>query len=302
MARVAVVGSANLDIVMAVQRIPAPGETVLGDRLDEVAGGKGLNQAIAAARHQPVSFVGCLGDDAAAQLLESALTRAGVDVSHVQRSDQPTGRAFIPVAADGENSIVVLALANRDLDPSHVIAALEHIGPDLVLTQLEIPLEVVMEVADWTETRGVRFVLNPSPVAGLPRSLLARCDPLIVNAVEGTALLDAAGERGTSTPEQAAVALARLTRSVVVTDGSRGAWVGQGTRIDHAPVGAVAARDTTGAGDELAGVLAAHLAAGVALPDAAALANEAAAALVQVARAERQAVWERGEPDPPASS
>lgn len=286
-ARVAVVGSANLDIVMAVERIPAPGETVLGEQLDEVAGGKGLNQAIATARHQPVSFVGCLGGDAPAQLLEAALTRAGVDVSHVKRSATPTGRAFIPVAADGENSIVVLPLANRDLDATHAIAALDEIGPQVVLAQLEIPVDVVTEVAAWTEARAVRFVLNPSPVTALSRSLLARCDPLVVNAAEGTAVLEALGEQGATSPEHAAIALASLTRSVVVTDGSRGAWVGQGARADHAPVSAVTARDSTGAGDEFAGVLAAHLAAGAELRDAVGLANDAAAALVQVPRGER---------------
>ena len=284
---VAVVGSANLDIVITVQRIPAPGETVLGERLDEVAGGKGLNQAIAAARHQPVAFIGCLGADAPAQLLESALTRSGVDVTHLQRSDGPTGRAFIPVAADGENSIVVLPLANGDLESAHVLAALDEINPAVVLTQLEVPLEVVTEVAAWAESHGVRLVLNPSPVTDLARSLLACCDPLVLNASEATAVLAAVGERGASSPQQAAAALALLTRAVVVTDGSRGAWVGRGERIDHVPVAAVKARDTTGAGDAFAGVLAAHLADGAELVDAAGLANQAAAALVQVPRDQR---------------
>ena len=286
-ARVAVVGSANLDIVMTVQRIPEPGETVLGDRLDEVAGGKGLNQAIAAARHQSVSFVGCLGDDAAAQLLESALDRAGVDVAHVQHSDQPTGRAFIPVAADGENSIVVLPLANRDLDPARVLAALDEIAPTVVLTQLEVPFEVVTQVAAWTEVHAVRFVLNPSPVAALPPALLALCDPLVLNASEATSVLVAAGKGEAATPEHAVAALALLTRAVVVTDGRRGAWVGRGDRTAHVPVAAVDARDTTGAGDAFAGVLTAHLADGVDLEHAVDLANRAAASLVRLSRDQR---------------
>jgi len=286
-ARIAVVGSANLDVVMRVQRIPAPGETVLGDRLGEYAGGKGLNQAVAAARHQPTAFVGCLGDDAAAHFLAGVLEQAGVDIGHVQSSGNPTGRAFIPVAADGENSIVVLPLANRDLDPAHVLAALEEIAPVVVLAQLEIPFEVVTEVAAWTNARGLRFVLNSSPVVALPRSLLARCDPVIVNASEAYAVLRDADEPERTSPEQAAAALARLARAVVVTDGGRGAWVGTAGRTSHVRVDAVAARDTTGAGDEFAGVLAAHLADGAELERAAFLANEAAARLVQIPRDER---------------
>ena len=284
---VAVVGSANLDVVMRVQRIPAPGETVLGDRLGEHAGGKGLNQAVAAARHRSTAFVGCLGDDEAARFLTGVLDLAGVDVAHLQRSSNPTGRAFIPVADDGENSIVVLPLANRDLDPAQVVAALEEIVPVVVLAQLEIPLVVVTEVAAWTQARGIRFVLNASPVVSLPRSLLARCDPIIVNATEAQEVVRDAGQPECGGPEEAARALEKVARSVVVTDGSRGAWVATGGRTTHVRVDAVAARDTTGAGDAFAGVLTAHLAGGADVERSAHLANEAAARLVQIPREDR---------------
>jgi len=287
-ARIAVVGSANLDVVMTVDHLPGPGETVLGEHLTEVAGGKGLNQAVAAARYADVTFVGCLGRDPAAHRLEQTLERAGVDTRHLQRSSLPTGRAFIPVAADGENSIVVLPLANGALDAAYVLRALDAIRPAAVLTQLEIPFEVVERVASWSRANSARFILNPSPVRSLPQALLTQCDPLIVNASEADEVLRSTVNTGLVTTERAAQDLAVQTSSIVITDGSRGAWVGdtQGG-VTLIPGHAVLVRDTTGAGDEFAGVLAAQLANGLSLERAAGLANEAAAKLVQTYRSDR---------------
>lgn len=288
---VAVVGSANLDQVMAVQRLPAPGETVLGQELSEVAGGKGLNQAIAAARHSPSTLIGCVGNDPAARTLEEALKVAGVDTRHLQRSTGPTGHAFISVAADGENSIVVLPLANRALDASRVLHALDAIRPAVVLSQLEIPIDVVAQAATWSAANGARFVLNASPVTVLPRALLELSDPLIVNASEARAILPSIGSTTSmnlADAESAARALVAVTSSVVVTDGSNGAWAGSTPdEVTLVPGHPVVARDTTGAGDEFAGVLAAHLARGVALTESASVANSAAARLVQIPRAKR---------------
>ena len=290
-AGVAVVGSANLDLVMAVHRLPAPGETVLGQELSEVAGGKGLNQAIAAARHSSSTLIGCVGNDPAAKTLEEVLQEAGVDTRHLQRSSGPTGRAFISVAADGENSIVVLPLANRALDVSNVLRALDAIRPAVVLSQLEIPIDVVQHVASWSAANGARFVLNPSPVTALERTLLEVSDPLIVNASEARAILRSIGSTtsmNVPNAESAARALLAVTSSVVVTDGSHGAWAGSTPdEVNLVPGHSVVARDTTGAGDEFAGVLAAHLAGGMALREAATMANEAAARLVQIPRVER---------------
>lgn len=287
-ARVAVVGSANLDVVVMMDLLPAPGETVIGDRVSEVAGGKGLNQAVAAARYAPSTFVGCVGRDQAAQRLEEALVRAGVETRHLQRSNLHTGRAFISVAADGENSIVVLPLANEALDPDHVLTALDAVAPAVVLTQLEIPFHVVESVATWTEANGARFVLNPSPIRSLPATLLARCDPLILNASEARAILRSMGENEPVDTMRAAQALAVHTSTIVVTDGGRGAWVGSAQTGISLIVGhPVQVRDTTGAGDEFAGVLTAHLAHGVTLERAAEPANHAAARLVRLHRDER---------------
>ena len=308
-AGVAVVGSANLDVVVTLARFPQPGETVIGDALEEVGGGKGANQAMAAARGSAhaaalgggaaasgaaraaapgadTAFVGCVGRDEAGDQLIAGLERAGVRTDYVMRCSKPTGRAFIQVTPDGENSIVVMALANSRLDVDKVVAALDALSPAVVLCQLEIPLESVEAAARWTEQSGATFVLNPSPFRPLPASLLQRCDPLIVNAAEAEAVLR--DGRSIDGLEALGAAVAELSRSVVVTAGSRGAYVGTATHgissIDGKPVVAV---DTTGAGDEFAEQVAAGLARGLDLFAAADIANDAAARLVQVPRRER---------------
>lgn len=283
---VAVVGSANLDVVVSLQMFPAPGETVMGDHLEEVAGGKGLNQAVAAAHEATCAFVGCVGDDEAGRLLTEALVQARVDISQITRTPQPTGRAYIEVTPDGENRIVVMALANGLLDAAAVTAALAALGPALVLVQLEVPAAAVEAAARWAEDNHARLVLNASPVRDLHAGLLARCDPLIVNRGEAAAIL------GSSVPGEGARSLAdRLTphvRSVVVTDGPDGAHAGTSTTgIAHVPGQRVTPVDTTGAGDVFAGTLAARLSHGASLVEAARAANAAATRIVQVPRAQR---------------
>ncbi|MEO6204106.1 MAG: ribokinase [Mycobacteriales bacterium] len=283
-ARVAVVGSANLDIVVAVTRFPAPGETVLGGELLETAGGKGLNQAVAAARVAPTALVGCVGDDSAGQMLDSRLEEAGVDTRHVRRVTTPSGRALIQVAPDGENSIVVAAAANAELTASDVRQALDGLSPAVVLAQLEVPLESVLAAARWASEHGARFVLNPSPVQQLPDRLIATCDPLVLNALEAAEVLGAAP--GTDIAELAG-GLGSRAASVVVTDGPRGAHVGTSAGVEHVTGLRVDAVDTTGAGDEFAGCLAASLATGHGLVEGTAVANRAAAHLVALSRARR---------------
>jgi ribokinase len=287
---VAVVGSANLDVVVSLARFPGPGETVLGDDLEEVAGGKGLNQAIAAARHSPTTFIGCVGSDEAGEQLLGRLNRAGVDTAHTWRADGPTGRAFIQVTPDGENSIVVTALANRRLEAATVVRALEAVAPAVVLAQLEIPFETVEAAAGWAAGSGARFVLNPSPVQPLPASLLALCDPVVVNMSEAAAIVGAppAADDGDASAEGLARTLLDRTRSVALTHGGRGVFVAEeGGGVSHVPGHRVPVVDTTGAGDEFAGALAAALGAGLSLESAATVANDAAARLVQIPRRER---------------
>ena len=289
----AVIGSANLDIVVSVDRFPRPGETVLGRGLAHVPGGKGLNQAIAAARHSPTAFVGCVGSDEAGDALLSHLHKSGVDTSHVRRVDEATGRAFIHVAPDGENTIVVMTLANRQLTPESVESALDVLEPSVVIAQLEIPLLSVEAAASWASSRGARFLLNASPVQPLSPQLLSACDPLIVNVGEATSLL------GDVEPEltvagsadhtaDVAVRLTHLVRSVVVTNGRHGVTVATSPQdVAHIQGLQVTPVDTTGAGDEFAGAFAAALTEGQSLTSAAQKANRAAARIVGLARSER---------------
>ena len=281
---VAVVGSANLDVVVSVERFPAPGETVLGGDVVEIAGGKGLNQAIAAGRGGPSALVGCVGDDDAGRLLLSHLVDRGVDVRQVRRVEAPTGRAFIQVAPGGENSIVVAAAANSEVTADDVERALDELGPAVVLAQLEVPLESVLAAATWARDHDARFVLNPSPARELPDWLIALCDPLVVNVTEARQILGAAA--GTEVAELARGLVDRAV-SVAVTDGPRGAHVATSRGVEQVPAVSVDAVDTTGAGDEFAGHLAAALARDESLAAAATSANVAAARVVGQRRSER---------------
>jgi ribokinase len=281
---VAVVGSANLDVVIHVRELAAPGETVLGEGLVEVAGGKGLNQALAVARSGRAALVGCVGQDDAGRLLMERLTDAGVRTVHVREVPEPTGRAFIQVAATGENSIVVAAGANAELSPADVRSALDELRPAAVLAQLEVSLESVEAAAAWASEHGARFVLNPSPVRELSSALLSMCDPLVLNAHEGAALL---GLEPATPVEEITARLAGRARSVVVTDGPRGAHLASSTQVQHVAGLPVDAVDTTGAGDEFVGRLTAALSRDEALHEGVATANRAAAHVVTVPRQQR---------------
>ena len=259
---VAVLGSANLDEVVRVARLPLPGETVLALGRDRLPGGKGLNQAVAAARAGAgTAFVGAVGQDAAADLLLGTLDDAGVDTAGVRRSGLATGTALVMVQESGENSIVVDAAANDDvrLDRAVRTAVAE---ARVLLAQLEVPLPVVTECAAAAHDAGTTVVLNAAPARDLPGSLLALVDVLVVNESEA---LSVSGE-----PDVAAAVdlLADRVPAVVVTLGAAGArWV-SAAGAGQAPGLAASVVDTTGAGDCFCGVLAATLAAGSSLGDA----------------------------------
>ncbi len=260
MGAVVVVGSLNIDSTVAVERHPQPGETLLGGDLVKNFGGKGANQAIAAARAgAKVGFVGRVGDDPDGDAYLRRLAGYGIDTTHVARTTGvPTGHAAIAVDARGENTIIVSPGANGRLTVGD-LAPLSGLAPgDVLLASLEVATDVVAEAARIAAARGARVILNLAPYAGLPGDVLELADPVVVNEHENE-LLAADGY----TP-----------RSVLVTLGSQGSRWGAET----VPVGTVTAvLDTTGAGDTYCGTLAAGLAAGLAPRDAMEAASTAAA-------------------------
>lgn len=273
---VVVVGSANVDLVVDVPRHPAPGETILGGNLRRTPGGKGANQAVAAARAGGADtwFLGALGRDEAADLLLGSLTGAGVHTDLVARTEEPTGTALIWVTDDGENAIIVAPGANAEVTVD-AAAAGRLAAADVVLAQLEIPLETVVASAR-ARRGGSRFVLNAAPSRDLPAHVWAEIDVLVVNEHEAR---DLVGHHGS--PGELTATLLKRVPAVVITLGGVGALVAErGSEPATVTAPTVTVVDTTGAGDTFCGVLAAALADGASLGDAARLAAAAGALAV----------------------
>ena len=280
--RVVVVGAVNVDLVVAAERLPGPGETVVGPRVEHFGGGKGANAAVAAARAgADVLLIGAVGADDTGRAALDELSGEGVRVDGVAVLDGvPTGVALIVVDAAGENQIAVGAGANAGVERDQVRAALVDALPhtDCVLVSTEIPLAAVVVAVETATAVGVPCVLNPAPVlpgrAGLlvPRPGLH--GPLLTPNVGELAALTGPGPTGVR-----AVGLAARTEApVVVTLGGEGALVVEpGGMVEHLPPRPTTVCDTTGAGDTFNGVFAAQLAAGAGLLDAARAANVAAA-------------------------
>ena len=250
---VLVAGSANADFVVRAPRIPAPGETVLGEDLAIIPGGKGANQAVACARAGggATRMLVALGDDTLAPMIEASLQAAGV-VLDVVRSARPTGAALITVSHDGENAITVAPGANADLRPDDV---LQLDGVTHLLMQLETPLDTVMAFAVAARAAGVKVMLNAAPARPLPADLLATLDMLIVNEEE---LARIVGDGGSVADRLAATGVP----CAIVTLGGRGCCALAEGQFLVQPAFAVSPIDTTAAGDTFCGVLAATLAAG----------------------------------------
>lgn len=268
--RIVVVGSLNIDLVVRTLHLPRPGETVRGADFETIPGGKGANQAVAAARlagpADHVVMVGRVGDDGFAAVLRQSLSAAGVEIDQVKTVPGPTGNAMIAVEASGENFIIITPGANGTITPEDLdqIAPLLG-GADLLLLQLEVPLPVVERAARLAREGGATVILNPAPApeGPLPASLLRDLSILIPNESEAARLA------GVAEPRAAAQALRALgVPVVIVTLGSRGALLIDEAGERHVPAFTVTPVDTTAAGDAFAGALAVALVEGQALPDA----------------------------------
>ena len=276
MSSVVVVGSANVDVVLGVAAVPRPGETVLATSSARHPGGKGANQAVAAARDgAPTTFVGAVGEDAGAEIVLDAFAES-VDVAVLRRVPGPTGTAYIAVDAAGENTIIVDPAANatlRDLTGAELAAVRD---AEVVLAQLEIPVETVVAAFAAARSAGALTVLNAAPARDLPDELWPLVDVLVVNEEE---LLALAGEEG---QDAAVAALLRRVPEVVVTLGRKGALLVERDADPVAvPAHAVRVVDTTGAGDTFCGVFGAARARGSSAVDAVRRAVAAAAVAVQ---------------------
>lgn len=282
-ADVLVVGSLNMDLRIRTPRLPAPGETLTGSGFDTDGGGKGANQAVAAARQGArVAMLGAVGQDAHGAALLAALQADGIDTHAVEHiAGTPSGTAAILLMPDGENSIVVIPGANHALTPERVRAQADRLRQArVVVAQLECPLDAVAEALAIAREAGAVTVLNAAPVQPLGDALLGQLDWLVVNEIEAAAL---AGMPVPGPAEARAVAeqlRRRGPRQVLVTLGAEGLVLAgpEGTLALPAP--RVQAVDTTGAGDTVVGALAAALAAGRPLREALTRAQAAAALAV----------------------
>lgn len=284
-----VVGSINADLVLEVPRHPLPGETLLGRSSQVLPGGKGANQAVAAARlGARVAMVGAVGTDAYAEPALVELRRAGADLDHVRHVDGATGLAIVTVADGGENSIIVIAGANQTTDQGVVTdASAVIVEATVCVLQAEIPLDAVGKAARIAHDAGRRVVLNVAPACELPIDVLRCADPLVVNEHEAAILLGAALPPDQSLRDLASLGIA----SVVMTLGPAGVVGLDATGVWSVPARSVTARDTTGAGDAFVGALAVGLSRSEPLRDAAMWATRVAAASVQRLGAQPSYPW-----------
>ena len=285
--RVVVVGSLNVDLVVGLVRMPAPGETVMGETLERHPGGKGLNQAVAAARlGARVSMIGSLGSDDSGVWLQGIVHEEGIDATRIITADGPSGTALIEVDATGMNRIVVIPGANAALTAADVTAAIAAMDDvSVVLTQGEIPLEAITAAMAAGRACGARTILNPAPVRDYPGSLLALVDFLVPNEHEAAHLSGLPTESLVDASEAARHFTGMGAPNAIITRGARGAvWVSPSSS------GSVAAYrvtpvDTVAAGDAFCGGLAAALASGESLTEALRWASAAGALATTIAGA-----------------
>ena len=266
---IVVFGSVNADYFLNVRSFPAPGETVLTPGHIVKPGGKGANQAVAAARAgAKVAMIAKVGDDGAAQVPLEAFKAANVDVTHIKTSDKPTALAMIMVDSEGENSIVVSSGANGDLKAQDVPDDLLTAQTILVM-QMEVPVSENFKLLKRAKEKGVRTVLNVAPAQSVPEDVLPLIDYLILNEIEAATIYEDVFKEKSASFEQSALGLAQKTGGVCLItlggDGALAAKDGKTVKVSCLPIKPV---DTTGAGDAFVGIFSAMTDAGLDLGDA----------------------------------
>ena len=264
---VIVVGSLNADLVVRAPRFPQPGETISGDDLQIIPGGKGANQAVAAARQGvEVAMVGRVGSDSFGPFLIENLKSNQVNTSHVTVDNSATGTAIIVVDANGQNSIVISPGANGKASPADINPA-SFLNSSLLLLQLEIPTPTVLHAAQQAREHGMQVILNPAPAKSLPAELLAYVDILIPNESELSSLTGLLVNDVSSAEKAAKEILKQGVKTVIVTLGSKGALLVTDTQVKHVDTYKVDVVDTTAAGDAFIGGFASAMLNGKALED-----------------------------------
>jgi ribokinase len=278
--RIVVVGSSNTDMIIKVPHVPVPGETIIGGTFSTAAGGKGANQAVAAARAGgDVTFVARVGEDMFGQKAKDGFVKDNINVDHVLNDkDAPSGVALIFVGEDGENSIAVASGANANLSPSDVEVAGDAISSaDILIMQLETPLETVQKAATIASENGVKVILNPAPACELSDDILSRVSILTPNESEAELLTGIKVESEKDAAAAADALMAKGIETVIVTMGPKGAFVVTADSKELVGGFSVKAVDATAAGDVFNGTLAVAMAEGKPLKEAVKFANAAAA-------------------------
>jgi len=280
MSKIVVVGSSNTDMIAKIERIPKPGETVIGGKFSTAAGGKGANQAVAAARAGgDVTFIARVGEDMFGEQAVQGFIEDNIDVSNVLKdADAPSGVALIFVDEKGENSIAVASGANANLAPADVEAASGAItSADVLVMQLEIPSETVEAAAAIASENDVRVILNPAPAQPLSDELLRHVSILTPNEGEAELLTGVKVESEKDAEAAAKALLAKGVKNALITLGAKGVLAADADSVELVPGFEVKAVDTTAAGDVFNGALAVAIAEGKPLKEAVAFANAAGA-------------------------
>lgn len=280
---VVIIGSASVDLTTFSERLPARGETILGEQFTLLLGGKGANQSVAAGRAGArTSFVGCVGDDLFHDIVVDSLTGAGVDLAHLRTVPGPTGIAHIRVDSSAQNDIVMVPLANEHLDVAQIDAALEALAPtsSVLLTQLETPIALTAHIAARGQELGFTVILDPAPAAPLPDDMWTDVDIVTPNETEASVLTGIQVTDAATAEQAGRWFLDRGARAAVITLAAQGSCVVTSEGSTTVPPLPVEAVDTTAAGDAYAGYLGAALAGGASLTEAVRLATAAGALTV----------------------